>query len=47
MVEDVKRIVDGMHKKWVKKMVASAGKAGVNIEVALAVLRRAEIIGGE
>ena len=46
MVADVKRIADGMHKKWVKKMVASAGKAGVNIEAALAVLRRAGIIGG-
>ncbi len=46
MVEDVKRIAGGLHKKWVKKMVASASKAGVNLDAALAVLRRAEIVGG-
>lgn len=47
MVEDVKRIAGSLHKKWVKKMVSSAGKTGANLDAALAVLRRAEIIDGE
>ncbi len=43
-VEDVKRIADGLHKKWMKKMVTSAGKAGAGLDAANAVLRRAGII---
>jgi len=37
-------LVDGLHKKWVKKLVASAGKAGADLDAANAVLRRAGII---
>ena len=44
MVEDVKRIAGGLHKKWVKKMVTSAGKAGAVLDAAHAVLRRAGIV---
>lgn len=43
MVKDVKRIADGLHKKWVKKIVTSAEKGGVGLDSANAVLGRAGI----
>ncbi len=46
VVEDVKRIADGLQKKWVKELVASASKADGDLDTTLAVLRRAGIIGG-
>ena len=44
LVEDVKRIAAGLHKKWVQKIVTSAGCGAVVLEAADAVLRRAGII---
>lgn len=44
VIEDVKRVADGLHKKWVKKVVTSAGKAGVDLGATNAVLRRAGIV---
>ena len=44
LVEDVKRIAAGLHKKWLQKIVTSAGCGEVTLEAADAVLRRAGII---
>uniref|UniRef100_I2Q5E7 Nucleotidyltransferase-like domain-containing protein n=1 Tax=Desulfovibrio sp. U5L TaxID=596152 RepID=I2Q5E7_9BACT len=46
MVEDVKRIAGGLHKKWVKKLMTSAGKSEAMLDATGAVLRRAGIIEG-
>ncbi|GAB6036979.1 hypothetical protein JCM15519_15380 [Fundidesulfovibrio butyratiphilus] len=45
MVEDVERVAGGLHKKWVKKIAASAGKAGAELDATNVVLRMSGIIG--
>ncbi len=46
MLDDVKRIADGLHKKWVTKLVASAATGGTDLDAANAVLSRAGIVAG-